>query len=92
MHAIKLVCEGGKYFSAEITSSLLQQEQTAINLTKREQEVLVLIAQEYSNTDIADKLFLSVETINSHRKNLMRKLDVKNTVGLVKYAIQQGLI
>ncbi len=92
LHAIKLVCDGGKYFSAEITSALLQPEQNIINLTKREREVLTLIAQEYSNVDIAEKLFLSVETINSHRKNLLRKLDVKNTVGLVKYAIQQGLI
>jgi len=96
MHAIKTVAAGGKYFSSAITSALLDNSQDGNSpddlLTKREIEVLILITKEMSNQEIAKKLFLSVETVNSHRKNLLRKLDVKNTVGLVKYAIQHKLI
>jgi DNA-binding NarL/FixJ family response regulator len=91
--AIRKVSEGGEYFPAEVLYILNQQTvEDVINLSKRELEVLSLIAQEYSNADIADKLFLSVETINTHRKNLLRKLDVRNTAGLVKTAIQLKLI
>lgn len=93
IHAIKMVFAGSIYFPAEVLNILNQQTfEEAINLSKRELEVLGLIAQEYSNADIAEKLFLSVETINTHRKNLLRKLDVKNTAGLVKAAIQLKLI
>lgn len=95
LHAIKIVFEGGKHFSSEITSVLLTSPSSSsfpVNLTKRELEVLTLIAQEYTNPDIAEKLFLSTETVNSHRKNILRKLDVKNTAGLVKYALQHGII
>jgi DNA-binding NarL/FixJ family response regulator len=95
VHAIKIVFEGGKHFSSEVTSVLLTSptpSTSTINLTKRELEVLALIAQEYTNPDIAEKLFLSTETVNSHRKNLLRKLDVKNTAGLVKYALQNKII
>jgi DNA-binding NarL/FixJ family response regulator len=91
VHAIKMVYDGHKYFAPEITQALMNNKEE-IRLTKREEEVLILIAKEMSNPDIAAKLFLSVETVNSHRKNLMRKLDVKNTAGLVKYAIQHKLI
>jgi DNA-binding NarL/FixJ family response regulator len=91
VHAIKMVHEGHKYFAPEITQALMTKTDE-IKLTRREEEVLILIAKELSNPDIAAKLFLSVETVNSHRKNLMRKLDVKNTAGLVKYALQQKLI
>ncbi|MCU0443195.1 MAG: response regulator transcription factor [Bacteroidia bacterium] len=91
MHAIKMVYEGHKYFAPEITQALMRKTDE-VRLTKREHEVLILIAKEMSNPDIAEKLFLSVETVNSHRKNLMRKLDVKNTAGLVKYALQNKLI
>lgn len=91
VHAIKMVYDGHKYFAPEITQALMNNKEE-IRLTKREEEVLILIAKEMSNPDIAAKLFLSVETVNSHRKNLMRKLDVKNTAGLVKYALQHKLI
>jgi len=64
----------------------------AVELTNREIEILKLIACEMTNQAIADKLFISPRTVHSHRRNLMQKIGVKNTAGLVRYAIQQGLI
>ena len=61
-------------------------------LTKRELEILKLIAQEYSNNAIADQLFISTGTVDTHRKNIILKLGVKNTVGLIKYCIQNNLL
>jgi len=61
-------------------------------ITQREKQVLQLIAEEYSTQEIADKLFISFRTVENHRQRLLQKLDVKNTVGLVKVAIQAGLI
>jgi DNA-binding CsgD family transcriptional regulator len=63
----------------------------SITLTNREKEVLGLIAQEFSNAEIAEKLFISVRTVDTHRRNLLEKLQVKNTAGLVKYAVEKGL-
>jgi DNA-binding CsgD family transcriptional regulator len=63
-----------------------------IPLTKREKEILKLIAEEYSNQEIADKLFLSLRTVETHRFNLTQKLEAKNTAALVKEAIKRGLI
>jgi predicted transcriptional regulator len=54
--------------------------------------VLRLIADEYSNSEIANKLFISIRTVDTHRRNLLEKLQVKNTAGLVKYAISKGLL
>lgn len=61
-------------------------------LTKREIEVLEYIAQGYTNRKIADTLFLSVRTVNTHRTNLMQKLDIHDTARLVRYAIETGLV
>ncbi len=60
-----------------------------IGLTEREREVIRLIAQEKTNNEIADELFLSVETVRTYRKSLMAKLDVKSAAGLVKYAVDR---
>jgi two-component system response regulator NreC len=60
-------------------------------LSRRELEVLRLICKEYSNAEIAEKLFLSVSTVETHRKNLIAKLGVNNTVGLVKFALRNNL-
>ncbi len=62
------------------------------SLTRREKEILQLIAKEYTSQEIADKLFLSLRTIETHRMNLMLKLGTKNMIGLVKAAIQMGLV
>jgi DNA-binding NarL/FixJ family response regulator len=61
-------------------------------LTRREKEILQLITQEYTSQKIADKLFLSLRTVETHRMNLMLKLGAKNMIGLVKAAIQMGLV
>jgi two-component system response regulator NreC len=100
-NAIEIVAKGGQYFSPEMEQDqvhLPDYRQTitvnAMNdiLTSREIEVLQLICREFSNAEIADKLFLSVGTIDTHRKNIIQKLGVHNTVGLVKYAIKNQLL
>ena len=67
------------------------ERKAGVTLTRREIEVLRLIAEEYSNPEIADKLFISIRTVDTHRRNLLEKLGLKNTAGLVKYAIKHGL-
>lgn len=61
-------------------------------LTERELEIITLIALEFSGKEISDKLFISTNTVETHRKNIMRKIGAKNTIGLVKYAIKNNLI
>ena len=61
------------------------------DLTKREVEILGLIAEEMTNNEIGEKLFISPRTVDTHRRNLLQKLGVKNTAGLVKFAIQNGV-
>jgi two-component system nitrate/nitrite response regulator NarL len=61
------------------------------NLTRRELEILGLIAQAKSNADIADHLFISPQTVGAHRKNIMRKLNISSTAGLVRFAIENQL-
>ncbi|GAA4439675.1 hypothetical protein GCM10023188_36180 [Pontibacter saemangeumensis] len=57
-------------------------------LTKRETEILKLIAEEYSSLEIADSLSISIKTVDTHRKSLIKKIGARNVVGLVKYALQ----
>lgn len=99
LEAIEEVYQGRKYFRADAAFSFLDKGRIAAKanmetpaLSKRETEVLILITKEYSNPDIAALLHLSVETVNTHRKNLLQKLGAKNTAGLVKYAIYKKLI
>jgi DNA-binding NarL/FixJ family response regulator len=66
--------------------------QGGVFLTDREIQVVKLIAQEYSTKEISEELFVSVHTIESHRKNIMKKLGLKNTIGIVKYALKNKLI
>ena len=100
IHAIEEVNKGNEYIESSIKEQMLQnmlhfRKQANIkkpSLTRRETEILHLIIEEYTNQQIADKLFLSLRTVENHRFSLFQKLDVKNTVGLVKIAIQLGLI
>ena len=63
-----------------------------ITLSERENEIITLIAEGLTNTQIAEQLFLSNHTINTHRKNIMAKLGVKNTAGIVMYAVKTNLV
>jgi len=97
LNAIHTILGGEKYFSAEIkrayTDAMFEnKKQEEIALTNREIEVLKLIAEENTTQEIADKLFLSKHTIESYRKNLISKLQVKNLAGLTKHAIKMGLL
>lgn len=96
LKALNEVMEGNSYFSPEVTLSLLNKStengsrQSEINLTDREEEVLRLIASGFTNKEIGEKLFISHRTVDTHRTNLMKKLDVNNLAGLVSYAIKHG--
>jgi DNA-binding CsgD family transcriptional regulator len=61
-------------------------------LSKREKEVLILVCEEFSSSQIAAKLNLSIGTVYTHRKNILHKVGVKNTVGLVKFAMRKGIL
>jgi two-component system, NarL family, response regulator NreC len=100
--AIVAVAEGGEYYSKEINIADAEQDfrftitlddrKVDEILSKREIEILTLICKEFSNADIAARLFLSISTVETHRKNLIAKLGVNNTVGLVKFALKNKLI
>ncbi len=97
--AIKAVLNGEEYIDESIKKILIQESISGqrrsmfeIPLTKREKEILQLIADGLSNQEIADKLFISLRTVETHRFNLTQKLDVKNAAGLVKEAIKRGLV
>jgi DNA-binding NarL/FixJ family response regulator len=89
--------ENGSYFSHQIVPLLYQdtKKQFAknddIKLSKREIEVLRLIVKEFTSKEIAEKLFISKQTVDSHRLNMLEKTSSKSVVGLIKYAIQNGL-
>jgi DNA-binding CsgD family transcriptional regulator len=63
-----------------------------IPLTKRELEIVKVIAEDKSNLEIAEKLFISIRTVETHRKNVMQKLQTKSAISLVHYAVQAGII
>ena len=95
--AVKTILSNDKYFSESVKQAYMNNvfnkgKDTMVTLTKREKDVLKLIAEEYTTQEIADKLFLSKHTIESYRKNLISKLNVKNLAGLTKYAIKLGLV
>lgn len=94
LKAIRTVATGESYFSNEVTKTIMDSFKTgattAVQLTRRELEILRLVAQAYSTAEIADKLFISTYTVDTHRKNLLSKLNMKNTAALVNYAIQNG--
>lgn len=103
--AIQLVARGIPYICSEVAMDLLKKTHSSApapsglrtdmetkDLSKREMEVLALIAEGYTNAEIADKLFTSKRTIETHRQNLLEKTNCKNTATLIRYALQRGLI
>ena len=90
--AIETVMKGKTYLSEEASHTLRKENGTNIVLTRREKEVLELIADGMTNAEIAQKLFVSVTTVDTHRKNLLAKFDTKNTAALIKIAVSQGYL
>ncbi len=91
--AINEVMHGRKYLSAEAAGVVKHAAKTGNTLlTRREKEVLQLIAEGLTNQEIADRLFVSVSTVDTHRKNLLQKLAAKNTAALVKIAMDQQML
>ena len=94
LEAIREVSRGKTYLSFEAGQALRKESalpQVPL-ITRREKEILSLIAEGYTNPEIAEKLYVSSSTVDSHRKNLLAKLGVKNTASLVKFAVDHGLI
>lgn len=102
LEAIESILSGKKYFSPllkeSFTPSFLENSNDMGHsiaesvLSERELEVIKLICKEYTTEEIAIELHLSVHTINSYRKNILKKINVKNIAGLVRYAIKNGIV
>jgi len=102
VNAIQKVYTGQKYLSPEVSNKLIDRmigdefpKETPVRhaeITPREKDIIKLIAQEMTNNEIAQRLNNSPMTIITHRKNLLRKLGLKNTAGLIKYAVEHGLL
>ncbi|HMG68632.1 MAG TPA: response regulator transcription factor [Chitinophagaceae bacterium] len=94
--AIHAVSGGDIFFSGEVGEVLADYQKSSKGelplLTSREKEILELIAEGFTNPQIAEKIFLSPFTVDSHRKNLLAKLNVKNTASLIKLAVENKLI
>ena len=104
VNAVLETQKGNKFFCGQILETI-QKAQIDVNdldfdsfscdavvLSERENEIIVLIAEGFTNNQIAEELFLSNHTITTHRKNIMAKLGVKNTAGIVMYAVKTNLV
>lgn len=104
INAVEETWRGNKFFCGQILETI-QRASIDVNdidfesftcepvlLSERENEIITLIAEGLTNSQIADQLFLSTHTVNTHRKNIMSKLGVKNTAGIVMYAVKTNLI
>lgn len=98
LNALHRITNGGTFFSQDIVPIIYNQyqkqkqdDQALAQLSPREKEVLVLIVNELTSEEIAEKLFISKKTVDHHRQHLFAKCKCKSTVGLVKYAIKHGL-
>ena len=90
--AIREVGLGRTYMSVEVSTSLKDPNNELTLITRREKEILKLIAQGLTNAEISGKLFISIPTVNTHRKSLLEKFEAKNTAILIGKATRQGLI
>lgn len=103
LKAIRTVAGGESYFSQDVTETIMkglmnQRKASSKNnaffpkLSRREKEVLKLIAQEFTTQEIADALFISLKTVESHRASLLSKLNARNSVGLIRIAMENNLL
>jgi two-component system nitrate/nitrite response regulator NarL len=92
--AIEAVYHGGAFFSPGVSKEILGTlaGEEGQELSRREREVLILIAEGFSSSEIAGRLFISERTVATHRQRIMKKLDIHTIAGLTKYAITQGLL
>lgn len=92
--AIGIVANNGTYFSSGVNEVLLRSapSERGKTLTSREQSILLLVAAGKSNREVAETLDISVLTVETHRKNIKKKLGISSTAGLIRYALEQGLI
>jgi len=93
--AIDTVAKGGTFYSKEVNEELnrtIPFDTKAPSLSAREIEIVELIAKEYTNAKIAETLFISERTVETHRKNIFRKTDTKSVIGLIKYCVEKRLI
>lgn len=98
--AIRTVAEGGKYFNSTVSSIMIEnmthkepvRMAAETNVSNREKEILKLVSEGQSNKMIADVLHISIRTVETHRLNLLRKLDVNNAAEMVKKGLEIGLI
>ncbi len=98
--AIETVMRGEPYYGKEITKTVIKSFQKNkifdspldIEVSEREKDVIRLIAEGLNTTEIAEKLFVSTHTIDSHRKNILGKLEVKNSAGVIRFGIQTGIV
>ena len=98
IHAIESVAMSNRFFCNSILEIVMAPREEVLanyestDLSKRELEVLELIAKGYRTVDIAEKLFVSIHTINSHRKNILKKLNLKSPAQLIVYALESKLV
>lgn len=102
IEAIQAVENGEEYFCKTVRDKIFNSftrnnikpnaETSNVSLTDREIEIIKLISLEYSGKEISEELSISTNTVETHRKNLVKKLNVKNTIGLVKFALKNNLI
>lgn len=103
--ALKRVAAGKTYFSSDAAQAVItgksltsgnftvgEESLLLSTLSEREREILQFIAEGFSNKEVAEKLFISHRTVDTHRTNMMRKLDIRNTAGLVRFAIKNGIM
>ncbi len=99
--AIRTVNEGGQYISPEVSRIIHEHKRDRMRLrrskdspwiSRRERQVLELIVKEHTTQEIAEKLSITLKTVETHRRNLMTKLNVRNIAGLVRKALEKGLI
>ena len=98
LQAIEAVHEGQKYFKGIVLNKIIefsnadQSVDSSELLTRRELEILQLLAKGKQTTEIADALYISIHTVNSHRKNMIKKLNLRNTAELISFSYQNNLI
>lgn len=96
LKAIRIVAKGKKYFNQMISEKMINfmstQHTSIKKLSNKESEILILISKGLTTKDIASKLFISTRTVETHRSNILKKLEVKNTASLIKKATENNLL